>query len=388
MIPSSPNRFTTPYGSSSTNYPTNNSTLLSREKCFANDSNSAEQMRMEHLKQERLRATKEVNKGKLQDRQRRLHTDQEEIKHIEIEIYRLTAESARLNRELAEVNKKISEIDALEKKSQGEHKVVSSDINQVKSKLTLTEKKSSEDINKLNQAKLESQRLSNLVAELNARIGVAKRELELKQRQSAGEDTAERTGVNLVRTLEKELSVVKKELDSKKVELALDEAKVKRDLEIIRALEIKVTNSEKEIGDTKRKERESESKIQHSKIEIKKTEDHIRTLELELAKVISEFETKNKDLGEINKEVQKDSSAHAGDQSLLIEKKKISEQREFEIKKRESEKAFRMRDLENKKRAINEVETKRKNLEIQLQQLKRDAEAMQSEVKGFSSLAR
>lgn len=191
-----------------------------------------------------------------------------------------------------------------------------------------------------------------------------------------------------MRTLEKELSVVKKELDSKKVELALDEAKVKRDLEIIRALEIKVTNSEKEIGDTKRKERESESKIQHSKIEIKKTEDHIRTLELELAKVIREFETKNKDLGEINKEVQKDSSAHAGDQSLLIEKKKISEQREFEIKKRESEKAFRMRDLENKKRAINEVETKRKNLEIQLQQLKRDAEAMQSEVKGFSSLAR
>ena len=269
MIPSNPRRYTTPYGSSSSVNPTSNSTSLSREKSFANEANSAEQMRMAHLKEERDRAGREISKGKLQDRQRRLQRDNAEIRSLELEIRRLNDESVRLRRELEDAQKKVNEVDLLEKKSQSEVEVVNKGIGEASTKISLLEKKSSEDL----------------------------------------------------------------------------------------------------------------IKIQRSKAESQKIQDQINMLEAELNKAKQDLANKARELSQATSNISKFNDEWHAHQAVLIQKKKIAEQKEFEVKKHESEKAFKLRELETKKRALSELDTKKHNLELQLQQLKMDSEAMARDVR-------
>jgi chromosome segregation ATPase len=138
---------------------------------------------------------------------------------------------------------------------------------------------------------------------------------------------------------------------------------------------------EKQISDAKRKEMDSGVKIQHSRAESQKIQNQINMLESELNKAKQDLASKTRELSQATSMVSKFDDEWHADQAVLIQKKKIADQKEFEVKKHESEKAFKLRELETKKRALSELDTKKHNLELQLQQLKRDSEAMARDVR-------
>lgn len=375
MIPSSPKRYTTPYGSSSSStssgYPTNNATSLAREKGFANDANSAEQMKMAHLRQERDRAEREKNKDKLKDRQRRLQADNDEIRHLEVEIQRLDQEFARLSREISDEQKKIEATELIEKKTQNEMSKNSSDLEVKKTFLAEEQKKEVEFQEKFNSAKQEVQKATDLINSINIQINTLKRESDLKHRENLNTETEQKHSIDLAHSLEGQLQSLNRELEIKKREL--------------KVLEDKVLAVQHQIDEAKRKNGDYASKSHGIKTENDKMQESIRNLEAELNKAKQDLIVKNRKVTEALVEMNKHAEEIHTKQTDLNQKKKVTEMEEFEIKKHESEKAFKLRNLEIKKRALSELEAKKHNLAAELAHLRLDSKAVQAEVQNLES---
>lgn len=93
-----PNRNLKPYGS--TPDPRNTKTDLSREKGFANEAAAAEQMRMQHLKDEQVRSIKQRAKYDYDSKKRQYDRNKAEITQFQFEIKRLGAEIVRIKSEV------------------------------------------------------------------------------------------------------------------------------------------------------------------------------------------------------------------------------------------------------------------------------------------------
>jgi len=262
MIPSVPNRrYTTPYGSTnstssphtySKDSPMNNSADLARESRIANEANAAEKARMEHLKQERLRATKEGAKSKLKEKQMKLQIDNESIIRIETELRRLSLELVKYQQALKAATTKL-EYNANENIAASETaRRVKTQEGETKSKL-LQAHRHSGDLNlNLSRAKEEHSRITNSIAVLRTEMVNLKRDMEGNHRRAVDEEfkhkqeTIKEGAKNHEeeRKLGNELESIKKEIADSNHRIVQSEMDTKNIDNEIKNLEGRVRDSE------------------------------------------------------------------------------------------------------------------------------------------------
>lgn len=188
-----------------------------------------------------------------------------------------------------------------------------------------------------------------------------------------------------IRRLDSESQRLHKELGDIEMRLSENEQAAKRVKDEILKSGEEILTTERELIGIRKHSDDFSFKLRASEADKERILYTIKNLEAELKNAKRDLDAKNHEIRNINIEIAKKGEEINNVESVIIQKKKVTDQKSLDLHGHSSQKIFRGKDMENKRHAIVEVEHKKQNDQAQLEKIKRENMLIQGELKVLSA---